>query len=213
MKRVLIPWSGGADSTYLILKNLKEGNHVTAFGVRLENNPNQSDREFKSRKIISDFFYKNYPSNFDYKLFVGRIDVGGSTNLILSQPPIWVLFSHYSQSFSEIDEVQIGYVMNDDVISYLEDVRNLWKSYRPFIGTKHPNLEFPLTKTKKYEILDSLPDEIIRNISVCEYYGEENCNCEPCIRHRRELEKTRYYNLQKESATKSNQLEFDFNLN
>ena len=66
---------------------------------------------------------------------------------------------------------------------------------------------------KKYEILDSLPEEIIRNISVCEYYGEENCNCEPCIRHRRELEKTRYYNLQKENVTKSNQLEFDFNLN
>lgn len=28
MKRVLIPWSGGVDSTYLIYKNLKEGNEV-----------------------------------------------------------------------------------------------------------------------------------------------------------------------------------------
>lgn len=115
-------------------------------------------------------------------------------NMILSQPPLWILFSQYIVDF-QIDEIQIGYIMNDDAISYLEDVRNLYDAYKPFIVANRPKLEFPLTKMKKRDILNQLPEFIVKNISYCELYDEKNCKCESCKKHRDELNCSNHYHL------------------
>lgn len=43
MKKVGVLFSGGIDSTYLIWKNLKEGNYVIPFYVEIINNEKQTN--------------------------------------------------------------------------------------------------------------------------------------------------------------------------
>lgn len=185
--RVAVPWSGGVDSSYLIYKNLMDGNEVHAVSVRLNNNPDQRDREQSSRKIISEWFKKEFPDKFFESDIGNEILVYGGINMVLSQPPLWVLFCHYGLNLSYVDEIHFGYIMNDDAISYLSDVENLYKSYSPFTYGKQPKLVFPLIKMKKYQIMDKLPKFIMDNISFCEMYNNTNCSCESCKRHKFEL--------------------------
>ena len=201
MKRVIIPWSGGVDSTYLIHKNLEEGNEVRTFSVLLNNNISQRDREKSSRSILSKYFREKYPGKFseDTSYNFNSIQVSSSYNMILSQPPIWILFCYYSFDLSGYDEIQIGYIMNDDAISYLDDIRNLHSSYKPFTNYTIPELKFPLTKMKKWEIMNQLPEFIMKNVSYCEYYDEKNCACLSCKRHNDELKSSDWKNIKNSS--------------
>lgn len=49
-KTVLIPWSGGVDSTYLIYSNLVKGNNVVSGSIAFLNNLGQSFSEMIARK-------------------------------------------------------------------------------------------------------------------------------------------------------------------
>jgi len=140
MKRVLIPWSGGLDSTALIFKNLEEGNHVTAVYFKLLNNSNKTKRELKAIHEILKHMMK-YNLTFSYLEKTSSIELCNvTTHYNLSQPPIWLFSSfHY---LGNIDEVQISYIMNDDAISYLDDIKNLYDSLLKFSKDK-PELCFP----------------------------------------------------------------------
>lgn len=196
MKKVLIPWSGGLDSTYLVWKNLSEGNTVYTFSVELENNVGQRDSEIAARKLIQEFFQEQ---NLNIRLFsdygLSKISVRGGYNMVLSQPPIWVLFSMYSHDLCDTEEIQIGYVMNDDAISYLDEIRNLYSSYSSFLSCKPPTLQFPIIKKKKYDLINEMPEELVKMVSYCEYGNDPNCNCLCCERHHAELRLSHKYNL------------------
>lgn len=226
MKTVLIPWSGGVDSTYLIYKNLEEGNKVKTFSVLLNNNIDQRDREKNARKVLSEYFVEKYPDRFIPSI-EGELLVSSGINMVLCQPPIWILFSHYTADLYDVDEIQIAYVMNDDAISYLDDVKNLYNAYSPFRSNFRAKLEFPLIKMKKYQIMDALPEHLMKNISYCEGFYQilgsdkvvnKNCPCVSCERHKNELKMSRHYYLdinnkdiiEKKVEMNSNQLEFEF---
>lgn len=60
-KKVAILFSGGLDSTYLVWKNLKEGNVVLPIYVEIENNEVKTTME---KKIVLNYFIKNSLKNF-----------------------------------------------------------------------------------------------------------------------------------------------------
>ncbi len=196
MKKVLIPWSGGLDSTYLVWKNLSEGNEVYTFSVQLENNVGQRDSEIAARKLMREYFTEKFPiCNLYEDHDLSKIGVRGGYNMLLNQPPIWILFSMYSHDLCNVEEIQIGYVMNDDAISYLDEIRNLYSSYSSFLNCKPPKLQFPLIKKKKYDLINEMPEELVKMVSYCEYGSDPNCNCLCCERHHAELRLSHKYNL------------------
>ena len=66
MKNVFILWSGGLDSTYLIYKNLNEGNKVISGYVSLLNNGKKVDMERQAIEKLKEEFNKEF-YNFEYK--------------------------------------------------------------------------------------------------------------------------------------------------
>ena len=170
-KTVYVLWSGGLDSTYLIYKLLKDDPtvKVVAGYIEIKNNQDKSIMEKDRCQKLAEIFFKEYKYRFDYRGVVTTVDILSvhAQKLKFNQVPIWI-FGAIMSIPRDIDEVAISYVMNDDAISYLADIKNVWDTYAEFVYGKMPTLTFPLMKTKKEEIIDELPSEIKELVWWCE---------------------------------------------
>ncbi len=167
--KVLIPFSSGLDSTYLIYKNLKEGNNVVVCYFEILNNVNKSIVE----KIHREYLIKQFEKDFKNKI----VDLGTilqcevnkvyNNSCQMNQIPIWLLGLYFACG-DNIDEIQLGYVCGDDAISYLDDIKKLFKKYNKFSNKKFPKINFPLIKTLKKEITYKLPEKYKKFTISCE---------------------------------------------
>lgn len=190
-KKVAVLFSGGLDSTYLVWKNLKEGNEVQPIYVEIENNRVKTILEKNRTGLLLKEFRKEYSDKIRDIKYILKVNVDAhEDSLYFKQVPVWILAIVFAQDLN-VDEIQIGYVANDDAIGYLADIRNVYMSYEPLMRYLKP-LEFPLSKKPKYEMAHELP-EVYRNlIFSCEYatiIGPEDaelvqyepcCDCTPC---------------------------------
>ena len=197
-KVVGVLFSGGLDSTYLVYKNLKEGNIVRPIYIEIENNYNKVILE-KNRiehliKIFDEEF-NNENNYYNRKIHpishIIKTNVNASEDSIyLKQIPIWIVGLLYGQGLG-VDEFQIGYVCGDDSTSYIQDMKDIYYSYEK-ISEKLIPIEFPLSKTKKREIFHELPEKYRKYIYTCEcpdIVGNEKdelieyhacCSCPAC---------------------------------
>lgn len=151
----------------MCLKLLREGHYVTGMWVNIDNNQVKNDMERSARTTLSDKLYELFPLTWRYSEYNGPI-FNLSTNGVLPryvkfhQMPVWIYGCHWVATMGEFDAIAIGYVMNDDAVSFIEDFRRAYESLRfnfqddnMFTGlprTTYPMLEFPLCKTKKQVI-------------------------------------------------------------
>lgn len=166
-KRVLIAWSGGLDSTYLIQHYLEQGYGVDAVACNLKNAyPTQMKREELARKRM----LKKHFRGKDVTL------VGTSTMqfdgycfgaLGLSQPPIWLL-NLLVYLRQEHTEVAVGYVMNDDALSFLDVISGIWNSYAGLVQFPLPPLVYPLMRYKKTRIWNEIHSQLRDMVTWCE---------------------------------------------
>ena len=189
MAKYLVAWSGGLDSTYLIFHLLQQGHSVEAVYVELKNNEYKVKCELKAIEKITELLTEICISrkwDFRYKGIATKIDAVYCTNLSFKQYPMWLL-GLLSAVQDYTDYVAIGYVMNDDAISYLCDFKNIWDSYKPIVH-KHVDLVFPLSKHKKIEMYYDIPYNIRELLWVCEQPAvDKPCgDCDPCKRAMRE---------------------------
>jgi 7-cyano-7-deazaguanine synthase in queuosine biosynthesis len=207
-KKVAVLFSGGLDSTYLIWKNLKDGNEVTPIYVEIENNKVKSIIEKNRIELLYKKFLEEFRGSFfgESKIknieYVVNVNIKTfESNLQFSQMPVWIFALLFCQNL-DVDEFQIGYVMNDDAISYLDDIQNIYKSYEA-ISLEMKPLVFPLTKMKKYQMANVLPKQYFDLIFSCEnatIIGPEDgeiiqyepcCECVPCSH----IIESNYYNI------------------
>lgn len=192
-KRIGVLFSGGLDSTYLIRKNLEDGNVVTPYYIEIENNSNKIKLEKDRIEKIINLFKKDYGDLIRDVQYSVNIYVKVFENtLIFKQIPIWILGLLYSNN-KFLDEFQIGYVMNDDAISYIKDIKKIYYSYNSILEKVIP-LKFPLIKYKKEMLLNELPQKYFDLTVTCEepYIDDEYENgllkyrpcgkCEACNR-------------------------------
>jgi len=170
MKTILVSWSGGLDSTYLIYDYLKKGHIVKAFYTKLINNDNKVAFELDAIKKLSQQFTAEFGDMFIFYKESSEFMIAtpsGKNDIVLSQPPIWLLSLLFILN-KGIDEVAIGYVMNDCAISFLQDIQRVYKAYQPFFRNKLPKLIFPLTKLTKDSLYEQLPKNYYENTVTCE---------------------------------------------
>jgi len=191
-KKVAVLFSGGLDSTYLLWKNLNEGNEVYPIYIEIANNINKTILEKNRIELLCKEFNKEFKNGNLYNIsYIMNINVSANeSSLYFKQLPIWILGLMFLQSLN-VDEIQIGYVSNDDAISYLDDIQNIYKSYQAVCEPMKP-LVFPLTKMKKYIIASELPIQYRKFIISCEnpkIIGSKDvefieyepcCKCVPC---------------------------------
>jgi len=171
-KKIAILFSGGLDSTYLVWKNLKEDNIVFPIYVEIENNEVKTILEKNRIELLWKEFEKEFHKNDSFNLkpiqYAVKVDVHANEgSLYFKQMPIWIFTVVFLQGMDNIDEIQIGYVSNDDAISYLDDIQNIYKSYQAISEPMKP-LTFPLTKMKKRQMAEELPEQYRKYIFSCE---------------------------------------------
>ena len=160
---IMQSWSGGYDSTYLLCKNLNEKNvvypvYISCLRVgdlKIECEK-KAIREIESRlnsenlkRIITSEVYinSNVLTRYSYQPFLWLL---GLYNEVVSRPEV------------QFDQVHIGYIMNDDALSFQEDLKDLWANFFKFDfetvvnNKKIPELIFPLKKMGKEIIIKGL---------------------------------------------------------
>lgn len=190
-KKVAVLFSGGLDSTYLVWKNLTDGNDVQPIYVEVENNQTKTILEKNRTGLLVQEFCKEFPGKIHDIRYMIKVNVHAiEDSLYFKQVPLWILATIFSQDLN-VDEIQIGYVSNDDAISYLQDIQNVYKSYEPLMRYLKP-LVFPLSKKPKHDMAHELPEIYRKYIFSCEMatiIGSENaefieyepcCECTPC---------------------------------
>jgi 7-cyano-7-deazaguanine synthase in queuosine biosynthesis len=179
MNNVVVSWSGGFDSTYMIIELLKNGNRVTAIQIvspSLVNSQIESERT----KLITPLLQKLGT----FRHCVVKQDYESGDTFLLPQLPLF-LFNLALSTTNEHDKVCIGYIMNDDAISFIPEIKKIWKSLG--LMKKLPVLDFPLMKTKKETVISYLlynHKEIYDLCWCCESDFSVMCGeCASCKRH------------------------------
>lgn len=179
-------WTGGMDSTAMILRLLAAGHEVHAGYVEIMNNPEKTKRERAAIQNLLPKIQERYPEF----VLVERVaktecSVGPVHYPSFKQLPSFVFAAvQYAGGY---DQIALGYVMNDDEISFLSEIRELFEtSFRLTIQSdiKIPEIIFPMTKTSKHEIHNDL-GELFEFVTWCEEEnlpeGHRNCGeCTPC---------------------------------
>lgn len=200
-RKVCVLFSGGLDSTYLVYKNLMEGNTVLPYYVELKNNPEKTFMEKNAIKNIIAEFKKNYGDQIKELTIICSFDLYAyHHNISLIQVPFWVFSMGLCQNI-ECDAWQVAYVIGDCAISYLDEIKNLYKSFGPLLQddiTQLP-LEFPLIKTCKVDMMNTLPDIYAQHVFSCERPNiEDSCGeCPSCKKYKNLLRDKEFYNPSK----------------
>ncbi len=127
---ILVLWSGGLDSTYLIqhLLDTTPDARVRAIYVQITNNEDKVKTELAAIKKMVPVFKEKYGERFIYDGKVCSIEINDNvyspdkSPLGFSQIPCWIAGVIYGLKH-DTTHVALGYVMNDDAISYLEEIR------------------------------------------------------------------------------------------
>ena len=204
------------DSSYLIEKTLNENPNINVISgyIKICNNKAKVECELKAINKMEVIFRKKYRNRFDHLGTLASVDVNRYPGEVcLKQVPIW-LFGLFMTCPRQVDSVQLSYVMNDDAISYLNDIKKVWNTMKHIAYGEHPPIKFPLIKIQKQEIYSSLSDEIRQHVWWCEtpYKKDSDGNflpcgeCVPCLHNPCMQEKAR---ADKFSSKLDNNIEYD----
>lgn len=121
-----------------------------------------------------------------------------STKMPYKQMPAWFMHLITMIGDHEYDEVQMGYVLNDDAAKSVSDLAQAWHYLAKAIyglDFKVPPLTFPILHHRKHELIAELEFwELIDLIWWCELPqfwddGPRPCEyCPSCVKHRRSVE-------------------------
>jgi 7-cyano-7-deazaguanine synthase in queuosine biosynthesis len=161
-KTILQAISGGYDSTYLLIKNLQNGDNVYPMYISTSFiHPVKQKIEYSKVKSLVKKLQKRYKNL--YNLIESNMMMYPIWNIVSTQPLAWIisLFREVKRKQYSIkyDEVQIGYIKSDCAIKYLSAIRNMWNILFSFSDTQSttiPRLYFPLSKNCKKYIIEKL---------------------------------------------------------
>lgn len=187
MKRRIISFSGGFDSTLALINAVKfTSDQVICFTVYHKSTGSAKlKREQEARKRIIDYLSNKYHKTIpNYELVVeldwDRFDF--RNNQGLSQPIFWIC--NIAPFVSNDDTVIIGYNKDDQATAVIEDIKQLWNTAMKLQFNKQTKLEFPLMLDSKSEIIRDLiayDSDIIDMCISCESTMLINKPCGSCI--------------------------------
>ena len=151
----LIFWSGGFDSTAVILHCIKNNIDFDTAYINLQNNESKVECEKSSRERIKDMLKLN--SLKDYKDYeFGPFEFIGTGDLTNPwQPIIWLcgFFSGYRYNFKDLyDEILFGYIRGDDFWHYKENFISMFRLMSTHFNIDPLKLKFPLEWVSKTEV-------------------------------------------------------------
>lgn len=187
---ILLFFTAGTDSTYLLYSNLKKGYHVTPIYVYIETCPELCDIEIRLANELIELFKEEFPNQLEDLDIVEniRINITDTWALKIKQLPIWIMTALFAQNVEYHDEIQLGYNKHDLETTYTyeeypefeEIVQSMYQSYQP-ICKPLVKLTIPLLTTSKAEIINGLPAKYLNKTVSCGYPRYDGVKVYPCM--------------------------------
>lgn len=185
-------WSGGVDSTYMMLWLLCHGYYVNAYWVEIECNQSKNEKEKEARKKIVATIEKQYPELYSRLSYFSTpamsVKSRGHSRTYISQAPIWLLAT---QLIGTSNHFAMGYVSGDDALTWIDAIKGVIANYNK-MTSPHDKVEmhFPLMKIKKKWFFEYIPWDIRKDLYWCEYGNSDHkvCKCVACTTHRHLLD-------------------------
>lgn len=198
--KIWVPWSGGVDSTYLLMMLASEGHEVHAGYIELANNTSKTARELAAIDAIIEIgFLRDLRVSYEGVLAKHEILRLGAWEGRYSQPLIWLMGMLYA-SPDDADGIALGFVQNDDAISYLDEISAAYVAMAAlYRGHSIPKLSFPLKKVSKQQAFVALPEKIRNLVTWCENHMEPD-RCGECVSCKR----MKYHGLFPDGPAKCN---------
>lgn len=189
MSSVFVLWSGGLDSTYLIVRLLESGHQVHTGYVEIQNNAKKTKAEVKALKKLVPKLHRLFPHSFNYygKIYAAHNHIH-EPGLKFRQVPYFI---HALLATPRTDYRALGYVAGDSAIKLLEDIRAAYNAYAPLYNGSFPKLCFPIKNISKQQIIEHMSNKyasFLKDCWWCENPPEnltrrQNCRmCKPCRR-------------------------------
>lgn len=179
----IVVWSGGYDSTLVLMTQLEEYKEVTALSFIL---PGVDSVKMATESIMRERFKRKLPDK--YKLRHNVITVCYDNQIsfpsrLYTQQLYWLSMGMY---FAPKDSVlSFGYIHGDDIWQEFNKFKALEKSINSITG-KNITVEYPAKWCKKYDVYKGIYE---RELEDCVFTCEapiipcEPCGkCEPCIK-------------------------------
>jgi 7-cyano-7-deazaguanine synthase in queuosine biosynthesis len=173
-KRILMLFSGGLDSTWLLYNRVKEGCAVDVFYAKGGQSQFKQECEKQRRELIKAWIEEHATEENPADITEVRdnqveVQFGAAKHASWRQAIGWLVSALAVVDYTKHGCVEIGYVMGDEISQHLHDIQDAWKSLWKFSKMGDPiPLEFPLRITSKYDILKQLPGELYKLTWVCE---------------------------------------------
>lgn len=211
-KRILIPWSGGVDSTVLVLHAVRDGHLVYYAHLKCDQPKNAYQVEAERLPALRQAIVEKVQARKAKREEPGIVQEPirryseaelnfSSTKMPYKQMPAWFIHLMTMIGKDDYDEVQLGYLLNDDAARATTDLAKAWHYLAKAIygfDFKVPALTFPVLHHRKHELIAELKHwEIMDLVWWCELpqiYNEGPLPCEycpSCVRHRRAIEDKR----------------------
>ncbi len=165
MKKHLIVWSGGLDSTAIIMKALAEAVKFHTVYFELGNNIAKTKKELLVRAEIKKLIEERYDIDWwtDYTI---RIPEFTYHNYISNGQPIAWLFGLTMFTNTYYENIMLGYVKGDDFWHVRHDFIKAYENLQKVDGKeKVPPLAFPLEWCTKKDVVDLYNTKFRRRIA------------------------------------------------
>ena len=137
------------------------------------------------RNVEKMLQYFNKNVNFRYQGTIASIGIQKMSGPpVFKQIPLFLCACVFNMGSKAFDTIAFGYVMNDDAISYMDEIQAIYKSYQGIHEHPIASLSFPLIKRKKNDLYHALPEFLQKNVWYCQRPKKgEICNsCSSCKR-------------------------------
>lgn len=187
-KLPLVVWSGGMDSTAIVIDHFINNKRFDTVFVKVGNNVHQQKKELSSRKKILNKLTKKYGKVHRNDIIVDFISVE-SRNLPLIQPKVWVDAIMYGVDLYDYSEILFGYILSDHFWRVRDHMLDIFESYRKISHTGcFPEIKYPLEFYDKDEIIKEYytsdeTKDILNMVWTCEGISSTGyCyGCEKCL--------------------------------
>lgn len=183
MKRPLVLFSGGVDSSFVMYENPTADRLV----IELDTSYMKYNREQAARARVMNWIKGNAGFDPESREYHSKYLMAPGCTARYKQLLPWMVRALEMVVPTRHSSVMIGYLSDDDSARQIPLMKAAWDNlYQVVHGLDdYVPLEFPLEHYCKREILERIPADLLKLTTSCEYPVEEDpdfkcCNCTPC---------------------------------
>lgn len=181
-KNLIVAWSGGLDSTYLVQEALIQGVLKGTFSV-VHPQLQAIDQQKEARAAINEFLTLDKRWHREQVLSFEQLPIfSGDWPRSVTIQLLWTLIG--ALAVQPGDSLALGFLMSERIWAFKEEMHNIWSGCMKMLN-KDCELVFPLSWMEKWQVLDGINGELYSLTWTCESPADGLAcgRCGSCLNH------------------------------